>query len=70
MLLRPRHGYRLVRQKGGRVTVTETIGRVSHGLTVLRHRVLQVGTLSGIVAEVAAHLGMSRDEVRVGLFAT
>ena len=50
--------------------MTETIGRVSHGLTVLRHRVLQVGILSGIVAEVAAHLGMSRDEVRVGLFAT
>jgi len=47
-----------------------TIGGVSHRVTVPRHRVLRVGTLSGIVAEIAAHLDKSRDEVRAELFGT
>ena len=67
-LLRRHFGYRLVRQRGSHMTLTATIGGVSHSLTVPRHRVLRVGTLSGIVADVAGHLGMTRDEARVELF--
>ena len=67
-LLRRRYGYRLVRQRGSHMTLTATVGGVWHSVTVPRHRALRVGTLGGIVADVAAHLGMTRDEVRADLF--
>ena len=47
-----------------------TIGGVSHRVTVPRHRALRVGILGGIVADIAAHLDKSRDEVRTELFGT
>ena len=67
-LLRRRYGDRLVRQRGSHMTLTETGGGVSHSVTVPRHRVVQVGTLSRIVADVAAHLSVTQDEVRRELF--
>ena len=67
-LLRRRYGYRLVRQRGSHMTLTGTGGGVSHSVTVPRHRTVRVGTLSGIVADVAAHLGVTQDEVRGKLF--
>ena len=48
--------------------LTATVGGGSHSVTIPRHRVLRVGTLSGIVADVAVHLGITRDEVRAYLF--
>ena len=44
------------------------IGDVSHSVTVPRHRTVRVGTLNGIVADVAAHSGVTKDEVRSELF--
>ena len=67
-LLRRRYGYRLVRQRGSHMTLTGTGGGVSHNVTVPRHRTVRVGTLNGIVADVAAHLGVTQDEVRGRLF--
>ena len=67
-LLRRRYGYRSVRQRGSHMTLTRTSDGGSHSVTVPRHRTLRVGTLSGIVADVAAHLGVTQDEVRGELF--
>ena len=50
------------------MTLTGTGGGVSHNVTVPRHRTVRVGTLNGIVADVAAHLGVTQDEVRGRLF--
>ena len=50
------------------MTLTRTSGEESHSVTVPRHRALRVGTLGGIVADVAAHLGTTNDEVRRELF--
>ncbi len=69
-LLRRQYGYRLVRQRGSHMTSGATIDGVSHSVTVPRHRVLRVGTLSGIVADIAAHMDISREEVRAELFGT
>ena len=52
-LLRQRYGYHLVRQKGSHMTLTATVGGISHSVTVPRHRVIRVGTLSGIIGDVA-----------------
>lgn len=68
--LRRHYGYRIVRQRGSHMMLGATIGGVSHRVTVPRHRVLRVGTLSAIVADIAAHLDKSRDEVRAELFGT
>jgi len=38
-------------------------------VTVPAHGSLRVGTLAGILAEVAAHFGMTRDELAARLFA-
>ena len=68
VLLRRRYGYQLVRQRGSHMTLTRISGDETHSVTVPRHRALRVGTLGGIAADVAAHLGMTQDEVRRELF--
>ena len=68
VLLRRRYGYQLVRQRGSHMTLTRISGDEMHSVTVPRHRALRVGTLGGITADVAAHLGMTQDEVRRELF--
>ena len=67
-LLRRRFGYRLVRQSGSHMTLELVTGSASHSVTVPRHRAVRVGTLSGIVAAVAAHLELTPHEVRAQLF--
>jgi hypothetical protein len=43
-----------------RLTTTE---KGEHHVTVPQHSPLRVGTLAGILDEVATHFGMSRDEL-------
>jgi len=52
------------------MTLTRTSGDESHSVTVPRHQALRVGTLGGIVADVAEHLDAAQDEVRRKLFGT
>jgi hypothetical protein len=39
-----------------------------HHVTVPQHRPLKVGTLNGILKDVAAHMGLSRAELLEKLF--
>ena len=39
-----------------------------HHLTIPDHAALRVGTLAGVVADLAAHHGLTRDEVLGRLF--
>ena len=55
-----RVGYAVVRQTGSHMRLSRN---GEHHITVPRHRELKVGTLSGIVKDVADHLNMIRDEV-------
>lgn len=55
-----RVGYAVVRQTGSHMRLSRN---GEHHITVPRHRELKVGTLSGIVKDVADHLNMTRDEV-------
>ncbi len=67
-LLQRHYGYRPVRQRGSHLTVATGRGDKSHNVTVPLHRSVNVGTLSGIVGEVAAHFGITQAEVRDKLF--
>ena len=53
---------------GSHMTLTLTVGGGTHSVSVPRYRALRVCTLSGIVADVSAHLGLTQDEVRAELF--
>ena len=68
--LRRCYGYQFVRQRGGHMTLTRTSGDESPSVTVPRHRALRVGTLGGIVADVAEDLDATQDEARRKLFGT
>jgi len=48
-----------------RLTSTE---RGEHHVTIPRHNWLRVGTLAAVLAEVAAHMEMTRDDLIAKLF--
>jgi predicted RNA binding protein YcfA (HicA-like mRNA interferase family) len=62
-----RLGYQITRQTGGHLRLT-TNEEGQHHVTVPNHNPLKVGTLAGILADVASHFQISRDELIARLF--
>jgi predicted RNA binding protein YcfA (HicA-like mRNA interferase family) len=60
-------GYKVTRQTGSHMRVTTTEGG-EHHVTIPQHSPLRVGTLAGILNDVAAHLGLSREELLTKIF--
>jgi predicted RNA binding protein YcfA (HicA-like mRNA interferase family) len=60
-------GYEIVRQTGSHMRLT-THEHGEHHVTIPRHDALRIGTLAGILTDVAEHAGMSRDDVAIRLF--
>jgi predicted RNA binding protein YcfA (HicA-like mRNA interferase family) len=56
-------GYAQTRQSGSHVRLTRRSDEGEHHVTVPLHSPLRVGTLNAILSDVAAHLGMSKDEL-------
>jgi predicted RNA binding protein YcfA (HicA-like mRNA interferase family) len=52
-------GYQVTRQTGSHLRLT-TDRRGEHHVTIPRHSTLKAGTLSGILSDVAQHLGMEK----------
>lgn len=50
-----RYGYRIVHQTGSHQRLSLKREGVSHDLTIPRHKPLRVGTLHGILKDVAYH---------------
>jgi len=63
-----RYGYKTTRQTGSHIRLTSTQKDVEHHITVPAHKILKVGTLSDILADVASCLEMSKDELAGSLF--
>ena len=61
------YGYEITRQTGSHLRLT-TSTNGEHHVTVPAHDHLKVGTLSGILTEVARHLELSKAEVANRLF--
>lgn len=57
-------GYQITRQTGSHLRLTTTESG-EHHVTVPRHDPLRIGTLAGILDDVATHFGMSRDELLI-----
>jgi predicted RNA binding protein YcfA (HicA-like mRNA interferase family) len=49
-------GYAVTRQTGSHVRLTSSARETEHHITVPRHNPLRVGTLSGILKDVASYL--------------
>jgi len=60
-------GYRITRQTGSHLRST-TQQRGEHHITIPNHDSLRMGTLASILADVAEHFRMSRDELVGQLF--
>jgi predicted RNA binding protein YcfA (HicA-like mRNA interferase family) len=63
-----RYGYEEIRQTGSHIRLRSTIKGKEHQVTVPAHISLKVGTLSGILSEVATYLGISKENVAEELF--
>jgi predicted RNA binding protein YcfA (HicA-like mRNA interferase family) len=60
-------GYTVTRQTGSHIRLTtQELGE--HHVTVPDHDPIRVGTLAGLLSDVAAHLGIGRDELVRKLF--
>jgi len=55
-------GYQVTRQTGSHLRLTTSEGG-QHHVTIPNHDPLKVGTLAGILGDVAAHFGISRIEL-------
>jgi len=64
-----RVGYSVTRQTGSHVRLTKPPPPSEHHVTVPRHDTLRIGTLAGILDDVAAHLEITRDELLARLAA-
>ena len=60
-------GYAVTRQKGSHLRLT-TFRAGEHHVTVPNHESLRLGTLNGILKDVAEHAGLPRDTVYQQLF--
>jgi predicted RNA binding protein YcfA (HicA-like mRNA interferase family) len=62
-----RLGYATTRQTGSHIRLTST-AQGEHHITLPNHDPLKLGTLAAILASVAAHHGITRDELLHKLF--
>ena len=62
------YGYDVTRQAGSHLRLTSSLRGAEHHVTIPRHRPLKVGTLSGILKDVAAYLDMDKQALIEELF--
>ena len=63
-----RYGYEISRQTGSHLRLTSTATGSEHHITIPAHRSLRVGTLSGILTDVASYLDVGKEELANSLF--
>jgi predicted RNA binding protein YcfA (HicA-like mRNA interferase family) len=62
-----RYGYRISRQTGSHLRLTTTF-QGEHHITVPAHKNLKVGTLNGILSDIANYLKIEKSELIEKLF--
>lgn len=60
-------GYTVIRQTGSHIRLaTEEHGE--HHVTIPQHDPLRLGTLSGVITDVAEHFGLNKEQILARLF--
>ena len=67
-LLRRTYDYSLTRQRSSHMRLTSAFMGYEHHVSIPRHNPLRIGTLSGILGDVAEYLQIDRDELVRQLF--
>lgn len=62
-----KYGYEITRQTGSHIRLTTT-AKGEHHITIPAHKFLKIGTLSGIVNDIAAHFKMNKGDLIKELF--
>ena len=62
------YGYEQTRQTGSHMRLTSVSQGSEHHITIPNHDSLRVGTLNGVLQDVAVYLGRSRDDIAEELF--
>jgi predicted RNA binding protein YcfA (HicA-like mRNA interferase family) len=60
-------GYRISRQIGSHLRLTTT-QHGEHHITIPQHDALRLGTLAGILTDIAEHFDATRDDIATRLF--
>ena len=68
VLLRRSYGYNVIRQTGSHVRLASDFRGREHRITIPVHGALRVGTLSGILGEVAGYLEIDQAQLEQELF--
>jgi predicted RNA binding protein YcfA (HicA-like mRNA interferase family) len=63
-----RYGYEEIRQSGSHIPVRSTAKGPEHNVTIPAHNFLKIGTLGGILLEVATYLEKSKEDLAEELF--
>lgn len=63
-----KYEYRATRQTGSHLRLTSTIKDKEHHITIPKHSPLKIGTLSGILTEVAEYLKKDKKDLFSELF--
>ncbi len=63
-----RFGYAVTRQTGSHIRLSSSIKGTQHHITIPRHNPLKLGTLSGILKEVASYLEMDMRQLMADLY--
>ena len=62
-----KYGYEITRQTGSHIRLTTT-AKGEHHITIPAHKFLKIGTLSGILNDIAAHFKMDKGDLIKELF--
>ena len=62
-----KYGYEITRQTGSHIRLTTT-AKGEHHITIPAHKFLKIGTLSGILNDIAAHFKMNKGDLIKELF--
>ena len=62
-----KYGYEISRQTGSHIRLTTTM-EGEHHITIPAHKCLKVGTLSGILNDIAVHFKISKSDLIEELF--
>jgi predicted RNA binding protein YcfA (HicA-like mRNA interferase family) len=63
-----RYGYEIVRQTGSHIRLTSKFRGTPHHVTIPAHDPIKVGTLAGILSEIANYLEIDRAQLDMELF--
>jgi predicted RNA binding protein YcfA (HicA-like mRNA interferase family) len=63
-----RYGYEVTRQAGSHIRLVSNVRGVQHHITIPAHKNITIGTLAGILTDVAHYLQMSRSDLERELF--